>query len=901
MAQGAVATVPANGASLTADELREILECDRIVRFRDAVLSGTHPRIKVPYHLARNVSSPLSPALRTSAAAAPSGVSTRLTSGLPQLQDSTAFTPKPPFNQRAAVEEHARSISTKPTRSEIDPVLLEKSDGLIRAEIMLQRQKLERALRDQIEQQRLTARALLQTSESLPDFDISDVFAKALTIVQPISSTSDMETAVGAQASANDSFDENSFYSSQHDTPGPSTSSEGQKDQSDSFSRGVTSTDQRPVESSSTPHQIADQETVTSGLSLSTDNLAAQSSSQSQSLRSQHLQRTTDYMEQNQTVCGTRFSASGVPIESDTRIPNLNRPKSIQNHSTVQDESIAPSNNPQTAIQIHVQNTATELLKQALEGEEPSPLIRAHNLSPVAPRPARVSPLATARNPPILQHPIPIDEAPPAQVVALRSEPAGVSSSTDSSPRDAKGAGKKKERKKKRRRAASKDNADQPDSPYIKPEPRSPSPFGVVPLPRPQKRLRQGGQHATELNYDEPRYDQRVEELDRPPVQQFRESLRRPAYDRYPEDPRTASSRPSYHAVDAYDTVPNYHTVDRVEEGYVRTSDGQYPRRPRSPTVYAVPYASDEGRIVRATSHAVVDRRLHDEPRYYRESQIPPRASVRPDADLERSRSPIIRERRSPIPMGPPRQPVRVVVDEYGREYIEPGPVPVMRQSVAPPIRPRDPEFYYERAPMRSVSSRVPIEYEENGVIYRRASPAIPPPRRVITQPEYISQPEYRSYRQREYSVRPVAPPGEEYIQIRRPETREMSHFEGAPREYIPRAATSFRPPPERHEMAREYVPRLQSVRPEPPLREYAASVRPEARREMVTQSQREYSVRPIETVPRREHLAPVPAGERYYDDSRQRPNEVTYVDRPPPMESADVVYMDDGRREFYR
>src|SRR5277367_1567064 len=52
MAQGAVAPVSSNGkATLTAEEIHEILECEKIVRFRDAVLSGTHPRIKVPPHL----------------------------------------------------------------------------------------------------------------------------------------------------------------------------------------------------------------------------------------------------------------------------------------------------------------------------------------------------------------------------------------------------------------------------------------------------------------------------------------------------------------------------------------------------------------------------------------------------------------------------------------------------------------------------------------------------------------------------------------------------------------------------------------------------------------------------------------------------------------------------------
>lgn len=135
MAQGAVATVPPNGASLTADELREILEYERIVRFRDAVLSGTHPRVKVPPHLAglakntaRSVASPRSPALRVSANNALSATSTtpagsaRLASGLPQQLDSATPAGRPSYIQRTSVEEAGSSVATRSTRSEIDPV-----------------------------------------------------------------------------------------------------------------------------------------------------------------------------------------------------------------------------------------------------------------------------------------------------------------------------------------------------------------------------------------------------------------------------------------------------------------------------------------------------------------------------------------------------------------------------------------------------------------------------------------------------------------------------------------------------------------------------------------------------------------------------------------------------------
>ncbi|KAF4610402.1 hypothetical protein G7Y89_g15717 [Cudoniella acicularis] len=330
--------------------------------------------------------------------------------------------------------------------------------------------------------------------------------------------------------------------------------------------------------------------------------------------------------------------------------------------------------------------------------------------------------------------------------------------------------------------------------------------------------------------------------------------------------------------------------------------------------------------------------------------------------------------------MGPPRQPVRIVLDEYGREYIDPASVAPPRESVAPPVRYREPEVVYDRGPVRTVSGRPPVEtFEEDGVIYRRASPGPAAPRRVVTQPEYAMPPppDYRSYREREYSVRPtMAPPGEEYIQIRGgTERRQVVQYEEAPREYVSRSygvreeptreyatrapvirdeppreyaaramsvrpeavryevreeaargyparAPSMRPEAIRYEVRdevpreyepraasrhpepvryeREYIGRLQSVRPEVPPREYAGSVHPEARRE-VQQSERGFSVVPVESMSRRE-VVPAPTGERYYEEvPGRRPAEVAFIERPRARESSVLVYADDVRREVYR
>ncbi|CZR62260.1 uncharacterized protein PAC_12157 [Phialocephala subalpina] len=877
MAQGAVATmVPSNGAPLTAEELREILEYDKIVQFRDAIFAGTHPRIKIPAHLVtstRNIASPSSsstpranmPARHATPGAQPpynrrpggGGTLAYATSGTHNEEASSSlFNNKSPYNQRPG---GVGTLTSSASKSEINPILLEKSDDLIKAEIQLQRQRLERGLREQIEKQRLEAKALLQTSESLPNFDLSEVLSKALEIVHP-STSAEAEPSVGAR-SASDSFDENTFYSSQHDSPMSSASPRASDDPVVVQSQSGQTVDERPAEIHSAQNQVEDREVVMTGTSLSNNKYLA-TPAQSQP----HSQNAADSTNLQVSRMDTSNSDSSMAEVASAGGQPPGRKWQTTNHG---------------------------ILRQAFDDVVISPVMRAHNLSPLAPQPSRVSPLATARDPPMLRDTAAVEEVQAPQVTALRTQIGGISS-TDSSPKGTKGPDKKKEKKKQKGKRKAKDSLDTPDSPYIKPEPRSPSPYAVAPLPRPQKRQRQAGQYAAELNYDEPRHDPE-EVIQGRPAEQYREVPVSREYERVEEryEPEVRRPEPVYRRIEREDD--GYRRVEPPEDEYQRLDGGQYARRPQSPAVFALPYVPGEIRP-RAASHAITERRVYEEPRYYREPAI--RASVRPDADRERSRSPVMR---------PPPQPLRLVVDEYGRKFYEPIPATSMRQSVAPPIRYREPEVAYERAPVRAISGRAPIEvYEDEGVVYRRPSPALAAPRRVVTQPEYstTSQPEYREYRQREYSVRPtgMAPPGEEYVQMRAaPERRQMSHFEEAPREYI-RRAPSVHPEAVRYEVPREYVGRMQSVRPEVPLREYGASVRPEARREMLPQSQRESSVRPVDAIPpRREHLVGA-EGERYYGEvPRGRAAEIAFIERPRARESSVLVYADDVRKEVYR
>jgi hypothetical protein len=872
MAQGAVAAMAVNGDSLAAAELREILEYERIVQFKDAVLAGTHPRIKIPPHLAakstnstRHLSSP------TNSTPYSNHVAKLPPYNATQPQDQAPYFPSPINNRTAS---SANGQVTKSGKSEIDPIFLQKSDDLIKAEMMLQRQRLERSLRDQIEDQRQRAKALLQTSESLPSFDISEVLLKAQALVNPSPSAQTEPAMVTGDTPADnsDSFDENSFYSSQHDSSQWSNSSHGQKDPIENQSHGLASVDRRSGEPQSVHDGVggAQQDMI----SLSTNNQLAANTQPTQS----------QYNSSN--LPGLGMVTVGATM-SNTLTSNIGNSAEVGAEKGNNFGEVGTSDRRQDD-QATVQSTTNQLIRQVFNNGPASPVMRVHNLSPLAPQPARVSPLATARDPPILRGDMHANEVQPAQVTALRTQPGGMSS-TDSSPKANKQPERERKRGKKKKRKAN-NSGDSPDSIYIKPEPKSPSPYAVAPLPRPQKRQRQVGQYSAELNYDDqPRYQPESVPTNRAPERpRFAEPRAPPPQERMDERYESEVRRPE----------PVQRRVGREDDSYRRISSDTFARRPVSPA-QSTAYTDFARPTTRAVSY-MDDERPIERPRYY--FKEPVRTVVRPEGDRERSRSPIMREARSPA-MAPPRQPVRIIVDEYGREYIDPTPAPVpLRQSVAPPVRYRE-EVIYERPPMRAASSRAAVEYEEDGVVYRRpASPLSAVPRRIITQPEFAMPPpaDYRSYREREYSARPttMAPPGEDYTPTRAPERRVVSQYDAPAREYATRTpiarerepysrAVSVHPEAVRYEVRGE-VPR--EFARAPSVRPGAEVIRYEPREEVPREFARAPSVRPGAEVLRYEPREEIPR--EYIRGPTARPEPIRYETREEALRDYDTRAM---------
>ncbi|KAK4033313.1 hypothetical protein C8A01DRAFT_19726 [Parachaetomium inaequale] len=784
-------------ASLTPDELCELREYGKLLQFRDEVVGGSHPRIK-PSHLpgkAAQSQKPLcAPASFTSAVPAPSqpaAANSAVVSGHPGIANSQS---RKANKQRAQVNMASgvpglatlagTSASAKapgPGKPEVNPVLLEKSDDLVKAEIQLQRQRVERSLKEQLEQRRGANKA----SEQLAELDVADIMAKAMSLVlaTPLAQSTD-DTAANVSAS-NDSADDDTFYSSRHDTPESNMASRLPNESEDEEMREGSpyepELDFDPVVQPVQPVQPA---------TLPTKPMPSSAPSQPQQ-QLNALAPAQAAPTSGVTVPGLSIGAgsfAGVYAPQASKVSGA-----LQSSSGRRAEESVKTGSAQPSGAHGFGRVNERLLDQAL-GREP-PLVRGHDLSPLAPQPTHVLPPAIAREPQVgASEPSGGAQAAPAQVAALRKQPSK-GSSPESSPHSSKAAEKKKKKKKRKADRLAADTAAA--SPYIKPEPRSPSPL-TPQYARPNKRQRYSQQQPVEIQDDEPRYAQPM-----------------PAEEGYQEryQPRVVRQERvvGYERADGYHAHPGEEPILVASPRYERVYYDDYRAPP--PSAYpagpeSTQYVSREVRTVRPASR-LVEGPYEDGATYYRDVRAASRMSVRPAAYPERSQSPA-RYERPPAVMPPPRAPPRrIIVDAFGREYLEPArPATVVREEVV--AEPRGP---YERAlPPRAISHR-PEALDDDAVLYHPTSPAYAAPRRVVTQPEY--------------SYRETAGPGSA---MPRPPAEYLPSRPELPREYIARSASVRPMESARYDTYERIQPPLDD-RPPPPPREYyrAASARPAA------------------------------------------------------------------------
>lgn len=793
MAQGHLAGERSYG--LAESQRLEIQQYESIVGFQAIVLAGTHPTIKPPSHL---IAPKQSPKQAQDVAAKPSHAARPLDNS----QSFSANARQPPQKPIAATQ-----FITGNT--EINPILLEKSESLIRAEIHLKRQRLERALREDVEQHRVAAKSVAQ-GDSLADFDLNDILSKALTLVEATTAPSPAGENVGAtnHETSSDSFDDNTFYSSRHDTPESALISRVRNESEDARMPDVSNSQQVPSVRDE-PLKLEQPPPISHPTPNSQVDVRVISSGSSQNASTRHSQ-------------------------SDE----------AGNKDADQQERTSRSKPAQQARDPH------------LDKHPPSPLIRTHG--PHTLQSSYASPLTAPRRPVVI-----IDQGSssstgtPQQVAALRTE-LGAGTSPESSPQGGKQLDKKRARKKKRKADR---QAPEAEAAYIKREPQSASPMNAPSYTRSSKRPRQ--QQANEAGYEEVRYE--------PPASSA-------VHEVYP---------------------PYVPRDDRIPVGYERA--GVYPRRAASAAVAGPVYGGEyaQERYVPGAPYVVGQSSSHHDSLPRSNPQVVPaegypRYSSSGYRNYEASPMSVRREGEAFI--APPRPPpTRIIVDAFGREYIEP-PRSSVRHSVAPPARSDEPEIIYERAAPGSVSRHGGgvDSYEQGGTIYRRSSPSYLP-RRIVTQPDYVSQ-DYRDNRLREYPGRPMVS-SNEFVEVMVPPERRR--VEEGSREYISRASSVRPAEPVRYEIPRDYG-RVEGTRAEAPIRQYATSAHSDGRRE-AQPYMREYGSRPVEaTVMRRDYGAARPAVERYYDQQPVRGEEIAFIERPRGA-TQDIVYADDARREVYR
>lgn len=893
---------------------------DQLFRLQDEVFAGRHPRIKLPDSVVQQFAPRLYKPLpsfvverlaRTNASsngiASNSGAASVYNSSLQDRPLATHIVAQPPTGQQ-------HPPGSKRSSSGIDPVLLEKSETLKRAEHILQlraqlrsqRERIENALKEAWGQRSIQSRDRSSGCEGESTLDVSQILEKAWEIVKPVSG---LQPSVDGRRGGSESFDENSYYSSQANSWSSSEDVESAKDgtmltgtaaasqvdvaQTDDDNHPVSHVPRRMIPSHSSYYQRSE------GQMVQLQQLEKQPSTTLHSpdpaelgedLYSNGPIDARKEREESEEYSPPEADAFAILAQNDQPIRLAGF--SLQDHdATMRPPQPIPNPcQPQPPMVLNHQ-PAMEV-----------PIIQNHIRSPVAPQPARISPLTFTSVPRVeqLRTNEETDDAPsgppsPRHGQTWRHARNGAARAGRKSPKNSGRHSPAAPRQsinnpRKRRRGGDGDNSQRKTSgkriarspervirspePYIKDEPVSPPPFMSLTAQQPPRR-RVVRQLPEDVEIISPR------EIRTRPVY-YRDYDQGNAY-RYEVEEPISPGLVRVHSQAAH------RRLERDDQDLRRVASLQYhATRPYSPTYQAVPYASADGRPVRAASHAYIERPIVQQPIYRAESVRPVRY-VR----SERSRSPpqvvdpYAPRIQSPGLMAPPPRPV--IVDEYGNKYYAAAPLTERRASVAPSQRLPDGEYYYERPPTRDQLTRAPMRvaesYYEDDAMQR-----MPPPlsRRLVEQPD-MDVVDPRVYHQRGYSLRPPepAPAREEFMAPseavdRRPGAAYQDM--AAPREYVQRAH-SMRPEVVRSGIPVDAITGQESIQPG----QYARRV------EGPTQAYREFSARRGDYMPVEERgysYAPQPqfartAGEVYAS--------------PRSADAFQDVYAGDGGRIGYR
>ena len=827
-----------NGSDSAMVELAQQLS-----KLRNDIVTDAHTSIKVPKSL---ITAPVLAQGEGSAATMPAS---SLTNGV-NLQ-AVAHNALPIFpGPKASVLQH--QSSSTPSSSGMNGGSSAKPRANVMAEIQQKRLQLERALAEQLKQRKIAARQRTCDQEIVADFDVTEVLRKAHELVRPLKSK-----AANRATPSSDSFDENTFYSSQMNESTTTEEAEtsrhprrpmrvcrffrdgkpcpyGEKCtfshdpaivrrvEADEQQRAGASNNSRANEQTSRRTMASPQPLIRAP--------AAPANVQDGAAKDPQTVRIAELEEQLRRMKETQHGKSTVVPRAITREDRQRREESVYDPPEADEFGRdlnmrnADTRRPMILRQPSPSQVPDSAREYPARNENPvSPLqrnvrvVRNHITSPYAPQPARVSPLAVAKLPQVSQ--------------LQRSDTDNNSTSRGSnvevvSVGHSPGVGLQPVSSRKRRRRPDpeeqarnvlprRENAASP-AVRIKEEPISPSPHGlssVTAQPRRVPMQPRAPYVDTSASRPNERTVYRAQDAEGPTH----------AYEVPENRPMTPIARRIV-------SRNGQHYFAHEDTDLRRVVSARQMRAPPSPVQYETQYSDPQPRTLRAASQI-----------QYLSPTRPPaavqyRASVQPQT-RERAKSPQLRQvpltpmRRTSVAMPPPSR--RIVVDEFGNRYME-APVPIERASSMVAGRHQielDPQ--YEGLSRLNAVARPsqPVMVDEEDDQY-------------INQVETPTSPQYREYpttaKRRRIVQLDQDPYGSNTHEVYEP--RQVTRYqdvdnmgEGTVR------MQSVRPTDYSYEMMpREQVPRGASVRPQQPR-----IVNLGEHREMTPRVIRQVSVRP--------------------------------------------------------
>jgi hypothetical protein len=829
----------------------------KLLALKEQVLAGSHPRFKLtPAQAAvlRAKSGPTATSPFSQRSAGPDHLSLSLGDAhRDSAPSSSQLTPGPNGLATSSFVESAHSVSSSPhlfpssapqhrlrlhaPPAVINPVLLEKSPILLQAEAEIKRQRELAAQRESQRQvdpgthhqtdlaiKRHNLEKLLSQqvdnvkSEDVLPLDPGVAFAKAQEAVGLVSGFASPSPL--AQSPSNESFDENSYYSSKANS-WSTERSEPQRDQNDPDAMRA-SDDEDLYEP---PPQVS----APSGPSPATisNSHSAVNPGLNELLSQQDWEPQWDDEDDEE---GDYEPPAPYAFNGNTQVSSFILPQ----------QNVLPTPHhvnhlSQSAAHARGHQGGPTIIENRIRS--PVSIVVNHIQSPAAPQPSRISPLALGKavqpGPPQFDgqfgyHSLSGTNGLQGEKMDEQNTSAGMERNPKKNTRrpspGKKRAARMKRREeaaaeaaKKRKRAATPEARDRihnkkgkrramspfersPEA-YIKPEPISPPIQLGYPENQPSRRSSRNHHDAQEdIGLVSPRTAR--------PGSAYRSSDYGPS----PKGYRYAGQD-----FERIPVQPPAAYRQRDTQDLRRVASLHYARRPVSPVAgeYGA-YAHAETRGFEPAPYEVVERPQWRQSAYPEAVPRPLSRYARParTPSPPRFTEPYIRT-HSPALMPPP-PPRQIVVDQFGNRYVPEQPV---EYRVVPQPSRVEVDPFYHRAGTREPTTR-PIRVPD---IYEDPYRGMPPPARsrAFTQlPDDGADP--RSQRERAYSMRPQddsprAAPHRSYASYEAGAERRPPppRFDEAPpaREYVPRAY-SVRPDPPRHEVVPEYAARSGSVQP---------------------------------------------------------------------------------------